>query len=374
MPTRSDFTPNDEVSLLINGQAHSQWESYEIDSDLMIPSDAWSVEIGLKNNQLPDFVQPWAQVEVKVGNDTILHGRVDEITDSVDKRNHTLTMSGRDYAAILVDCAAPIFNTRSATLAEVAAKVVRPLGLNKIEIKATKTAIREKITVEPGDRAWDVLQHAAEANGLWPWFASNGTLIIGGPDYSVPPVATLIMRRNGKGNNVESITRTRNVTDHFSPITVLGQTHGTESTSGKNNIKGEAKDSAANFNRPQIITDHEVDNQQLATNRARKLMADSMLSAFDLHITVSGHRILPTNKLWEPGQRVQVESEPHGIKGIFFLMGRKFSKSRDGGTRTQLRLKQDGLWTLDAYPHKRRYRKGKNSSGAGEIIVPEISK
>ncbi len=190
--------------------------------------------------------------------------------------------------------------------------------------------------------------------------------MIGGPDYSAPPVATLIMRRDGKGNNIESITRTRNVTDHFSPITVLGQTHGTETSAGKHSIKAEAKDSAANFTRPQIVVDHEVDNAQLAINRARKLLADS---AFDLHITVSGHRIFPSQKLWEPGQRVQVESEPHGIKGIFFLMGRKFTKSRDGGTRTQLRLKQDGLWTVDAYPHKRRYRKGKHHTGTGEIIT-----
>ena len=76
------LTPNNElVSVMIDGKAHSQWESYDIDSDLMTPADAWQVSIGLKTNQLPDFVQPWVLVEVKVGNDTVLTGRVDEITD-----------------------------------------------------------------------------------------------------------------------------------------------------------------------------------------------------------------------------------------------------------------------------------------------------
>lgn len=363
------LTPNNEtVSVLIDGKAHSQWESYDIDSDLMTPADAWQVSIGLKKNQLPDFVQPWALVEVKVGNDTVLTGRVDEITDSVDKHDHSLNLSGRDYAAILVDCAAPIFSTRSATLAEIAAKVVKPLGLHKIKIDARTSSTREKISVEPGDRAWDILQNAAEANGLWPWFSPDGTLFIGGPDYSKAPVASIIMRRDGVGNNAISISRSRNVSNHFSSITVLGQTHGTETATGKHNIKAEAKDDGVTFNRPQIIIDHEVDNAALAKSRARKLMADSKLSAFDLTITVSGHRIEPNGLLWQPGQRIQVESEPHAIKGIFFLIGRRFTKSRPNGTKTELRLKLDKLWTLDAHPHKRRHRKGKNDIGAGAII------
>lgn len=364
------LTPNNEnVSVLINGQAHSQWQSYDIDSDLMTPADAWQVSIGLSANQLPDFVQPWSPVEVKVGNDTVLVGRVDEITDSVDKNSHTLELSGRDFAAILVDCAAPIFVTRNATLEEIAAKVVRPLGLNKIIIDADASTTREKISVEPGDRAWDVLSHSAEANGLWPWFAPDGTLIIGGPDYSKPPVAQLIMRRNGKGNNVESINRSRNITNYYSSVTVLGQTHGTETESGKNAISATAKDNGVSINRPNIVIDHECDNTALAQTRSRKLLADGMLSAFDLNVVVSGHRIKPNGLLWTPGQRIEVDSEPHGIKGVYFLMGRRFSKSRSGGTRTELRLKPDNLWVLDAHPHKRRHRKGKNHIGDGEIVT-----
>lgn len=361
-------TPLDDVSVLINGKAHAQWESYEIDSDLMVPADAWYVTIGLKANQLPDFVQPWTPVEVKVGGETVLVGRVDAIEDRVDKENHTLTMFGRDYAGVLVDCAAPIFSTRFSSLEEIAAKVIRPLGLTKIKIDADATRTREKVNVEPGDRAWDVLAHAAEANGLWPWFSPDGTLIIGGPDYSTLPVATLVMRRDGKGNNVESISRTRNVTGHYSHVTVLGQTHGTETETGKHALSATAKDDGASFYRPQIVIDHESDNNAVAKDRARKILADGMLSAFDLNILVSGHRITAGGKLWEPGQRVQVESEPHGIKAVYFVMGRKFTKDRRNGTHTELRLKQDGLWVLDAHPHKRKHRRGKNSIGPGEVV------
>ncbi len=363
MPTQVD-----DVSVLIDGKTHSQWESYDIDSDLLLAADAFQVTIGLKDKQMPDFVQPWSVVEVKVGNNTVLTGRVDQIEDAVNKKSHSLNLSGRDYAGILVDCAAPIFSTRLSTLQEIAAKVIRPLGLTKIRIDADSTRTREKISVEPGDRAWDVLAHAAEANGLWPWFSPDGTLVIGGPDYSNPPVATLVMRRDGKGNNIESITRSRNVVGHFSQLTVLGQTHGTETEGGKHALSAMVKDDGAKFYRPQIVVDHEVDNAGVAKDRARKLLADGMLSALDLTIVVSGHRITKNGLLWEPGQRIQVESEPHGINDIYFLIGRRFKKNRSEGTTTELRLKQDGLWVLDAHPHKRKHRRGKNSIGPGEIV------
>jgi len=360
-------TPADEVSILINGKAHSQWESYDIDSDLLTPADAFQMTIGLKDKQLPDFVQTWSAVEVKVGNDTVLVGRVDHIEDAVTKNNHSLNISGRDYAGILVDCAAPIFSSRLSTLQEIVAKVIRPLGLTKIKIDASATSTREKISVEPGDRAWDVIQNAAEANGLWPWFSPDGTLVVGGPDYSKPPVATLVMRRDGKGNNIQSISRSRNVVGRFSQLTVLGQTHGTETESGKHNLRAIAKDDGANFHRPQIVVDHESDNAALARSRARKLLSDGMLSAFDLTVVVKGHRISNDGDLWEPGQRVQVESDPHDISDVFFVMGRRFTKDRMDGTKTELRLKQDGLWVLDAHPHKRK-RRGKNAAGTGEIV------
>lgn len=365
MPTQPS---SDMVAVLINGQAHSQWESYDLESDLMTPADAWRVDIGLGANQLPDFVVPWAEVVVKIGNDTALKGRIDEISDSVDKHSHNLSLSGRDGAAILVDCSAPIFVSRQATLAEIIAKVIRPLGITNFKIDAASSRTREKINVEPGDKAWDVLQNVAEANGLWPWFSPDGVLIVGGPNYTQVPVATLVMRRDGKGNNCESITRRRNITNQYSQITVLGQTHGTETEMGKHALSATAKDSGVTFYRPNIIVDHESDNTAVANDRARKLVADGKLSSFDLTIKVAGHRT-EGGVLWMPGQRVQVISEPHGINDIYFLMARRFTGGRDQGTSTELTLKPDGVWVLDAHPHKRKHRRGKNSTGgAGEIV------
>ena len=50
-------------------------------------------------------------------------------------------------------------------------------------------------------------------------------------------------------------------------------------------------------------------------------------------------------------------------------MGRRFTLSRNGGTQTELRFKQDGIWTPDAYnakaekARKRKGKKGKKNQG-----------
>jgi len=365
-------TPADTVELLIAGQAHGDWSSYEIDSDLLTPADAWHVTLGMTDGRMPPDVVVGAPVEVRVGGETVMIGRVDEINHQVSKTSHTFTMSGRDQAAVLVDCSAPVFVAKMVDLKEIVAKTVRTLGITKIRIDADATRTREKINVEPGDSAWDTLAHAAEANGLWPWFDPDGTLVIGGPDYSTPVVATLVLRKSGKSNNVLSLAKQESVHGRYSEVTVLGQTHGTEMEQGKHALRGSWKDDGVSWYRPKIVTDHEADNTAVCVDRAHKLISDSRLNGLSISALVKGHRITAPSQpsdglLWKPGQRIRVISEPHNLDAIYFLMGRKFTRSRMDGTRTALTLKEDGMWVTDAHPHKNKHRRGKNSL-PGKII------
>ena len=361
-------TPADRVTLLIGGQAHADWESFDVDSDLLTPADAWHVTLGQAPGDLPAAVAPGAACEIRIGADTVMRGAVDEVDISVDKSSHRLSLSGRDGAGVLVDCSAPVFVHRMATLQEIIKAVVVPLGIaaKRIRISADHPRTREKINVEPGASAWDVLAQSAEANGLWPWFAPDGTLVVGGPDYTTAPVATLVLRRSGAGNNVLSLEHRVSIAGRYSKVTVLGQTHGTELETGKHAIRGAWQDPAVPGNRPKIVIDHECDNTALANDRARKLLADSRLQGVTLTARVKGCRITAPGEpgdglLWTPGQRVRVISEPHGIDAVYFLMARNFSGSRGAGATAQLTLKEDGVWTLDAHPHKNKHRRGSNA-------------
>ena len=359
---------SEDVTLLVGSLGHNLWESYDIDSDLLTPADAWQMSLGIAGQTIPAEVVPGADVTLKIGADIVLSGKIDERRVSVRKGEHILTLSGRDGAAVLVDCSAPIFTARQQSLEEVIGFTVIPLGVHDVRVDAQETHTMEKVTVNPGDSAWDVLRNVAEANGLWPWFEPNGTLVVGGPDYSKPPVAKLTLRYDGKGNNVECLERVESMVNRYSDMTVLGQSHGTEKSLGKNAEMAMEKDSDWSQYRPKIVIDSEAQTLAIAQSRARKLLADGHLSGETLTATVHGHRIYAPNEpgdgmLWTPGQRVQVESEPHGLNAIYFLTGRRFVCSRHEGKRTILELKEDGVWVLDAHPHTKTHRKAKAEDG-----------
>uniref|UniRef100_UPI001FCD8670 prophage tail fiber N-terminal domain-containing protein n=6 Tax=Escherichia coli TaxID=562 RepID=UPI001FCD8670 len=185
---------DDKISLVIAGRSHSDWSSYRIDSDFLKAADGWQLQLGLPEKVFPADIVRGAPVRLQVGDETVLSGRVDSVRRSVSRQSCTLTLSGRDDAAILVDCAAPVFSANQLTLDEVIDRIVRPLGIQRIRIQASGVSRNDKVVIEPGMRAWDALAKAAAGRGLWPWFEPDGTLVVGGPDYTTTPVDTLIMK------------------------------------------------------------------------------------------------------------------------------------------------------------------------------------
>ena len=369
--------PADTVRLYVDGKVHDDWESYEVDSDLLIPADAWRVALVRREAGLPDAVKPGARIELRVGDDMVIAGRIDDVSIEVSKGGVRIDIAGRDGAAVLIDCSSPIFVGQMVSLQDVVAKVVRPLGVDgKIDIRADGARLREKINVEPGDSAWETLSNAAEANGLWPWFDPDGTLVVGGPDYEAAPVATLVIRSSGEGNNALRLGRRRSISGRYSEVTVLGQRRGTHLDEGRHNLRATEKDTGVDWHRPRITVDYEADSEAVCRSRALKLLADSRLKGMTLQALVAGHRIVAPGeandgKLWTPGQRVRVISEPHGIDDIFFLMARRFTGGRNEGQRTHLTLKEDRAWVIEAHPHKKNHRLGKN---AAPLQILDISK
>ena len=133
----------------------------------------------------------------------------------------------------------------------------------------------------------------------------------------------------------------------YSEVTVLAQSH-----SGKNNIKATAKDESVKLHRPLIVTEPDIDSQAQAQRKAKKRLADSRLEGLTITATVQGHRT-DDGTLWQPGQRINVLSEPDGIDAVYFLMARTFTGGRGQPTETVLTLKEDGAWVLDADPPKK---------------------
>lgn len=355
------LTQSNVVVVEIDGNRHQSWKSYDIDSDFLIPADAFSFEIGVPADSevLPDYSGKTAKVYIN--GSLVMTGLVDTTRHALKKGSRTYTLNGRDKASLIVDSSAQITNVKGLTLLDAVKKIVNPLGITDVQLKAENNPTLDKIDIDVGEDASEALNRIANSAGLHWWFNPQGTLIVGGADYSTPPVATLCCTRDGVKNNFTDIEVTFDVANRYSEVTFLAQSHGKQGDDNKNDLKWVYKDEDFEFYKPRTIVLGDCDNLEALKKQAKKQLSDWQLDAFDMCIIVPGHTTAD-GTLWEPGQRVHVICEEYDIDAIFFLMGRRFMLSKTEGTRTELRFKQDGVWTPDAYVAKAeqaKQRKGK---------------
>lgn len=355
----------DSIRLSIGGKVYDTWDGWSVESDLLTPADGFELELFTRDTvQLPETLVEGASCTLTLGRDMVLTGQLDEIEHDVSKRGIAIRITGRDKAAVLVDCSAPFVSMREASLAQILKEVVTPLGITRVEVRAAGKPIRRRVQVEPGQSGWEALLQVAEANGLWPWVEPDGLLVVGGPDYTSAPVGELILRKDGKGNNIERLSTRRSIAGRYSQVTVLGQ-HGQYDNdgldTGKAHLRSVIKDDVLarrGIFRPKIVIDSASESQDMATTRARKVLADSRLEGFEIRAIVTGYRA-PNGAVWKPGQRVIVRSEPHGLDATYFVMARTLRLARNQGAYTELRMREDKLWVLDGNPLKKH--KGKKS-------------
>lgn len=351
-----------EVVVRIGGKEHKDWLSYDIDSDFLIPADAFSFETNVSQDQgvLADYSS--LQCEVLINNQLIMTGIIGHQNEMVDKSNHSITFNGRDLAGLLVDCSVKQINVKGMNVLAAAQKIAEPWKqIKKVILKAEKNPVLDKVDIEPGETAWQALTKIAYKAGLHVWLEPDGTLVIGGADYSSPPVATLCHSKYDNRRNIQSIQIEYNTENRYSEVTFLGQSHTRFADSSKHDLKWVYKDETMTLYKPKTVVIGDAENLEQLKVQAKKMLSDWRLEGFSLTITVADHKT-QDGVLWQPGQRVHVIDEDQQIDAIFFLMGRRFFLNRNGGTLTELRLKEDGIWTPDAYVKKSaaaRSRKGR---------------
>jgi len=139
-------------------------------------------------------------------------------------------------------------------------KIVEPLGIKKVALRAENNPTLDKVDIDVGETAWNAAMRCANSAGLHLWFEPNGELIVGGADYSTPPVATLCCMKDGKRNNFEQADLTFDVSNRFSEVTFLAQSHGKQGQDNKNDLKWVYNDPEMTTYKPKTVVVSDVDN------------------------------------------------------------------------------------------------------------------
>ncbi len=350
---------NDSVYLLVDGKRLENFISYDIDADIYAGASTFNLEMARPEVR----VRKGMGCELWVNDQLELTGIIDAPVPSYDKSGGSkLRVTGRDLMGWMVDAHVEEFvtvrNFKLSTLAErllqkapkeffkLATVKYQEDVAGRLRTRAARIGIFDTETslsqIEPGMSVFDVLKEYSRSLGFLFYALPDGTFVFGVPKASGAPAFTLTHRKDGKGNNIETGEFVQDQSKQYSKVTVVGQKQGQNVFSSSDvNIEATVEDPDFPFYKPYVHKDEYGGNNPKL--QARLLLEKMRHDGFRLNYKVEGHR--QGTKNWSINELAHVrdEDQDFNLDGSFLIYGRTFSKSKDGGTSTKLRIGLPGM-------------------------------
>ena len=182
-----------------------------------VPCDSFSATF-VYQKEMAEVLPLAAGFAAEAEGETVLRAIVDEYTVDLDANGLTATISGRGYAARLLDNESRPVTYQQATLAEILANHVQPYGITCRDVAAVRA--ESVYTVAAGASQWKAVEGFCRAyGGFVPRFSREGELLAGpepeGRTLSIgegDPVLACTLREDHYGVLTEAlvIDKTRN--------------------------------------------------------------------------------------------------------------------------------------------------------------------
>ena len=322
------------------------WESFEVESDLLQPADAFSFVAQNIGGKMAGKISFHDTVQVVVDDAVVMQGFVDDVT----YKDGRINIVGRDDFGHLVDCSADPKTYRNMNLKTLAGTLASNyIDTWKIDPLITLPTHR-RLKVEPGETIADVLIRVAKKDRVLIWLDETGVAHIGRPNYDQAPAH--VIRHYVSGgmaalNNVKSAEVRESGRGRYSRITVLGASGNSSSSWGKTALQKQTDtDAEVTTTRNLILTDGDVGNISQAKNKAIDEVDRRAFEGTVLNYTAFGFYGEPAGgeakSLFAIDQRVAVTDEEAGIDGVYYLSRRRLRLDIGTGHTTELELHPGG--------------------------------
>lgn len=232
---------NNAVSLLVNELRYEGWTEIRVTRDINRAAADFSLTVTERwAGQLqPVRIRPGDTCRVKIGEDLVLTGQVDDVSPSYDARSHSVTIAGRSRTAQLVDCSASeipgqIFRQKIEWVAEHLAK---PYGVEVVAAVDTGPGV-PVVQIYPGESVFEVIERHARPKGLLVTDDAKGRLVLtrAGTERMAGGIALGVNALSGRANFT--------MRDRYTDYVVKGQRPGEDGA-------GTARDFAGSVGRAQ---------------------------------------------------------------------------------------------------------------------------
>lgn len=257
----SPIDEDNRVTLLVSGMAYSGWKNTRIQQSIEQLSGVFTVDVSERwPDQTDSFaIEPGAACTVKIGEDEVINGYVDQVQVNLTPTSHTISISGRDKTGDLVDCSAPAREWAGAAFETVVNELCAPFGIavnSQLETadgaykspKVGKTAAKKikaskggsklgRKATNTGETVHKLLEKLAKTQGVLLVSDRTGGLLI--TRAGLGGKATDVLKQ---GDNLRSMDYERSFSQLYSEIVVKGQSHGAvATTAGPVNLASFAK-------------------------------------------------------------------------------------------------------------------------------------
>lgn len=325
---------DNECQLIIDGKIYGGWTRLEVQRGIEQIAGGFVLQLTSRypGVDVPMQLREGLSCQVKLGNDLVISGYVDDYETDDTATSSSVRLSGRDKTADLVDCSA-IYKSgqwRGVKLEQIVADIARPFGIKVVVAPGTDTGETfKRFALEEGEKAFDAIDRACRLRAVLVTSTPDGNLLI----TTAGTVSSGV--RLEEGVNMTKFNSRHSWKERHSEIILKGQVPGDDQESGAAaaHLKASAKDAEISRYRPLVVVaEHGTSNKSLADRAAWEVKV-RMGRGKRGGCTVVGWRTGKDGQegpLWQPNTLVPVVSERMNLDAELLIVSCTYQFTEQG--------------------------------------------
>jgi prophage tail gpP-like protein len=344
------------ISLHVGGREFGGWTRARVTRSIESIAGSFELEVTDRwSGQSSSWpISEGDECSVSVNGTVVLTGYVDRRRLSYGPEEHSISVSGRDRTGDLVDSSALLgqWDFRNASVHTLASRVCDPHGIRVVLQSALNSAEippLSKLTIDPGDSGFDVIEKACRMAGLLPVSDGTGRLVLtrAGTGRAATPLV--------EGENILAASSEFDISGRFRRYVVLAQHHGSDEFSGTAaaHIHGSAQDATVERSARVLCVRAEGSSTRAYAKRRAEWEATVRAARGDSAVVTVQGWTQANGALWPVNSLVRVKSPRIEIDGDMLISQVTYSAD-SGGSTTELTLRRPDAFKPEPVVKKRQ--------------------
>ncbi|MBJ8744025.1 baseplate protein [Citrobacter farmeri] len=358
----------DVVELRTAGKIFAGWTTININRSIESLSGYFDLGVNVQPDTDLSSLSPGQPFTLTINGQTVITGYLDGRRRNMTADSMSITITGRDKTADLIDCAA-VYQGRqwkNRTLAQIASDLCAPYGV-KVRWELTDKASSAPFTtftLDYSETVYEALGRASRARGVLMTSNAAGELVFTRADDTQTDKLVL-------GGNLLELEFDEDDRDRFSEYLVVGHGRASGKTGDDQDAKsiasqkGQVKDSEIRRYRPTIILADSKTDAKGAEGRAVREMRRRLAKSRTFEAKVDGW-LRSDGSLWMPNLLVDIDASKFSMNTGPLLVSKVVLALDDRtGVMTTLTLTPRDGWLVPVEPDSKtkKSRKGEDKSG-----------